>query len=156
MDVMELGVMALVADPGGATIGIWQPQLHKGFGVLAEPGAPGWFELHTRDYAATVDFYRTVFGWDTHTASDTPEFKYTTLGEGEGQLAGIMDASAFLPEGAPAQWSVYFAVEDADATLASIVKLGGAVIQPAEDTPYGRLATAADPTGATFKLMANS
>ena len=44
-------------------------------------------------------FYRDVFKWDTHVAGDTPEFRYTTLGEGEDQLAGIMDASAFLPEG---------------------------------------------------------
>jgi hypothetical protein len=33
------------------------------------------------------------------TVSDTPEFRYTTLGEGEGQLAGVMDASGFLPDG---------------------------------------------------------
>jgi predicted enzyme related to lactoylglutathione lyase len=27
-------------------------------------------------------------------------------------------------------------------------------VMPAEDTPYGRLAVAADPTGAVFKLVA--
>ena len=64
-----------------------------------------------------------------------------------------MDASAFLPEGVPAQWSIYFGVGDADAALAKIVELGGTITQPAEDTPYGRLAQAADPTGALFKLV---
>ena len=53
----------------------------------------------------------------------------------------------------PAHWSVYFAVADADATLAKIVALGGSVVVPAEDTPYGRLATVADPTGAMFKIV---
>jgi predicted enzyme related to lactoylglutathione lyase len=154
MDVLELGVMALVADVGGAAIGIWQPGLHGGFGVLGEPGAPSWFELHTRDHAATVRFYEEVFHWDTHVASDTPEFRYTTLGEGEGQLAGIMDATDFLPEGVPAHWSIYFGVADTDAALASIVDLGGSVVDPAQDTPFGRLATATDPTGARFKLVA--
>ena len=48
MPVMELGTMAFVIDPGQGRIGVWQPGLHKGFGVLAEPGAPSWFELHTR------------------------------------------------------------------------------------------------------------
>jgi predicted enzyme related to lactoylglutathione lyase len=153
MQVMQLGNMALVADPGGAAIGVWQPGLHKGFGILAEPGAPSWFELLTRKYDESVEFYRQVFKWDTHAASDTPGFRYTTLGEGDGQLAGIMDASAFLPEGVPAQWSIYFGVEDADAALAKIVELGGTITQPAEDTPYGRLAQAADPTGALFKLV---
>jgi predicted enzyme related to lactoylglutathione lyase len=40
-----------------------------------------------------------------------------------------------------------------DARLARAVELGGSVVMPAEDTPYGRIATAADPTGAQFKLI---
>jgi predicted enzyme related to lactoylglutathione lyase len=156
MEVMELGTMAVVTDVGRAVIGMWQPGLHKGFGVLGEPGTPNWFELHTRDYEASVQFYRDVFKWDAHVASDTPEFRYTTLGEGDAQLAGIMDASGFLPEGVPAHWSIYFGVDDADAALAQIVDLGGSIVMSAEDTPFGRLATAADPTGALFKLVAGS
>jgi predicted enzyme related to lactoylglutathione lyase len=86
--------------------------------------------------------------------SDTPEFRYTIAQYGSDQLAGIMDATGFLPEGAPAHWAVYFGAEDADATLATITSLGGSVIRPAEDTPYGRLAEAADPTGVHFKIVA--
>ena len=72
---------------------------------------------------------------------------------GETQYAGVMDASAFLPDGVPAHWSVYFKVADTDAALARIGELGGNTVVPAEDTPYGRLATAVDPTGAIFKLV---
>ncbi|MBF6555354.1 MAG: VOC family protein [Acidimicrobiales bacterium] len=154
MDVGDLGTMAVLVDTGGAAIGVWQPGLHKGFGVLAEPGTPAWFELFTRDYESSVDFYRNVFHWDTHVVSDSPEFRYTTLGEGEGQMAGIMDASGFLPDGVPAHWSVYFAVEDTDAALATIIQLGGSIVAAAEDTPYGRVATASDPNGSQFKLVA--
>ncbi len=154
MDVGDLGTMAVLADPGGAAIGVWQPGTHQGFGLLGEPGTPAWFELHTRDYTTAVDFYRDVFRWETHVAGDTPEFRYTTLGQGDGQLAGIMDASGFLADGVPAHWSVYFGVEDTDAALAKIVELGGSIVLAAEDTPYGRLATAADLNGATFKLVA--
>ena len=153
MDVADLGTMAVISDPGGAAVGIWQPGAHRGFGVLNEPGAPSWFELHTRDYQATATFFREVFGWDTHVMSDTPEFRYTTLKHGESWLAGIMDASSFLPDGVPAHWSVYFGVEDTDATLAKIVDLGGSIVMAAQDTPYGRLAAAADPTGAQLKLV---
>ena len=46
---------------------------------------------------------------------------------------------------------MYFGTENADKSLATIVDLGGAVVQAAEDTPYGRLATATDPTGAVFR-----
>ena len=153
MDVGDLGTMAVVSDPDGAAIGVWQPGSYQGFGVLGEPGTPSWFELHTRDYQAAVAFYREVFGWNTHVLSDTPEFRYTTLKQGEGWLAGIMDAAGILPDGVPAHWSVYFGVEDTDAALAKIVDLGGSILMAAEDTPYGRLAAAADPTGAAFKLV---
>jgi uncharacterized protein len=154
MDVGELGTMAVVVDPGGATIGLWQPGLHQGFGVHGEAGTPSWFELHTRDYEASIAFYRDVFHWDTSVVGDTADFRYTTLVHGDQQLAGVMDATAFLPSDVPSHWSVYFGVDDADAALSTIVGLGGSIVQPAEDTPYGRLATAADPAGARFKLVA--
>jgi predicted enzyme related to lactoylglutathione lyase len=156
MAIADNGWMAMVADPGQASVGVCQPGTQEGFDVRDEIGTPNWFELHTRDYDATVDFYRNVFGWDAHVASDTPELRYTTLGEGEGQLAGIMDATAFLPEGAPASWSIYFGVADTDVALQKIVELGGKITQPTQDTPYGRLAQASDPTGTQFKLIANS
>jgi uncharacterized protein len=152
-EVSELGSFAVVTDAGQAMIGMWQPGVHKGFQVLNEPGAPAWFQLNTRDYDASVRFYRDVFGWDTHVMSDTPEFRYTTLGEGDTALAGIMDAGGFLPEGVPAHWSIIFAVENTDAALANVVDLGGSVVGAAEDTPYGRLAQAADPTGARFDII---
>lgn len=156
MEIADIGTMALIGDPGGAAIGVWQPGTFKGFGVHAEPGAATWFELLTRHYDTSVAFYRDVFRWNTHTVSDSTEFRYTTCGEGDTQEAGIMDATSFLPEGVPAHWSVYFGVTDADETLARIVELGGAVTDPAKDTPYGRLAAATDPTGASFKLVAGS
>jgi predicted enzyme related to lactoylglutathione lyase len=153
MAVGTLGTMAVVAEPTGAVIGMWQPGDHKGFGYVAEPGAPGWFELFTRDYEASRSFYTDAFGWDLHKVSDEADFKYSTLHEGDAQAAGIMDASGFLPAEVPPHWSIYFAVDDVDAALAKVAELGGSVEVPAEDTPYGRLATAIDPTGARFKLM---
>jgi predicted enzyme related to lactoylglutathione lyase len=156
MEVGELGSMAVFTDAGQAVIGAWQPGLHKGFGIFNEPGTPSWFELLTRDYDAAVQFYRDVFKWDARVMSDTPEFRYTTLGEGDEALAGIMDGTSFLPEGIPAHWSVYFRVDDTDAALKEVERLGGAVVMPAEDTPYGRLAQASDTTGAFFKLVSGS
>jgi hypothetical protein len=63
-----------------------------------------------------------------------------------------MDAASFLPEGEPSHWSIYWEVDDADATVAKVKALGGSVVLDAQDTPYGRLATVADPAGAQFKL----
>jgi uncharacterized protein len=86
--------------------------------------------------------------------ADSPEFRYTTLGADGDETAGIMDAASFLPAGAPGAWSIYFGVEDTDAALTKVEELGGRIVQPAQDTPYGRLAEAVDSTGASFKLMA--
>lgn len=155
MQVGDKGTMAVFTDVGKAGIGAWQADTHAGFGLYRVPGTPAWFELHTRDYANTVQFYRDVFHWDAHVKSDTDHFRYTTLGQGETEQAGIMDVSAFPAEHLPVGWTIYFAVEDADATAARAVELGGAVVQEPEDTPFGRLATLTDPTGARFKLVAD-
>jgi hypothetical protein len=64
----------------------------------------------------------------------------------------MMDAASVLPAEAPSRWSVYFTVADVDATIAKLTELGGSVLRPAEDTPFGRIAEVSDPTGATFNL----
>ncbi len=153
MAVADLGTMAVLADAGGAGIGIWQPGTHPGFGVYDEVDAPAWFELHTRNYDSAVTFYRNVFRWDTHVEADTPEFRYTTLTTAGTQLAGVMDGSAYIPEGTADGWLVYFKVADTDAALADVDRLGGTILEKAADTPYGRLADAKDPTGARLKLL---
>ena len=154
MAVGDLGTMVFLSDPCGAAIGAWQPGLHQGFGVLNEPGTPGWFELHTPDYDQAVAFYRDVFQWDTHTVADSPGFRYTTFGEDKAARAGIMDTSAFAEPAGPARWHVYFRVADTDAAVAKVVALGGAVTADPQDSPYGRLASVTDATGTAFKFVA--
>lgn len=156
MVVADLGAQAVLVDPTGASIGVWEPRAFPGFTVLTEHAAPGWFELMTPDYRRSLDFYRSVFHWETKVVSDTDQFRYTLLHDPASgtDLAGVMDASSFLGEGSPGQWGVYFGVDDADVAAARIKELGGSILRPPEDTPYGRLAHAADPAGARFKLVA--
>jgi predicted enzyme related to lactoylglutathione lyase len=154
MDVPEQGYMAIFGDASGAAVGVWQPREMKGYELVAEPGAAAWHELMAKDYDAAVKFYREVFGWETAVMSDTPEFRYTTLGSGDSAKAGIMDAAGSLPAEVPSYWQVYFNVEDADASVEKAVSLGAAVFHAAEDSPFGRMATLADPTGAIFKIIA--
>ena len=154
MPIADLGSQAVLADPTGARVGAWQPGTFPGFTALEEPGAPSWFELFTRDHTTAVAFYEAVFGWKTNSVGDTDEFRYSTMRDPDGdhELAGIMDARAFLPDGVDAHWSVYWHVDDVAATLRRVQQLGGAVVTDATDTPYGRLATVTDPAGAQFKL----
>lgn len=153
MDIADLGVEAVLDDGTGARIGVWQAKSFPGTSVFGQPGTPAYFELMTRDYAKSVAFYTDVFGWQAEVAGDTPEFRLTALKDGADTIAGIMDASGFLPPGQCDEWNVYVQVPDTDAALATITELGGAVAQPAIDTPYGRLAAATDPSGAPFKLV---
>jgi predicted enzyme related to lactoylglutathione lyase len=153
-DIPLVGVMGYATDPGGAAIGVFQATGEMAFGYdLQTVGAPGWFELHTKDYDATIEWLRRTFGWKTHVMSDTPEFRYTNLGSGDDQKAGVMDAAGFLPPDVPSHWSIYFRVADIDASVATAMELGGTVVAAPEDTPYGKLATLTDPNGAMFKLV---
>jgi uncharacterized protein len=154
MAVADLGSQAIIDDPTGAHLGIWQPGQFPGFTVLSEPGTPSWFELHTRDHATAVAFYRTAFSWTTNVVGDDDSFRYTTMADpdGGGDLAGVMDAKGFLPEGVPSHWSVYWEVADVTASCAQVSALGGSITAGPDDTPYGVLATCLDPAGAQFKL----
>jgi predicted enzyme related to lactoylglutathione lyase len=152
MQVGDLGSMAILSDPAGAMIGFWQPGMHVGFGKYNEPGSVTWDEHHSKDFAASVAFYESVFGWNIHRTSDTDEFRYFE-GQVDGQtVAGLMDSASFLPAEVPSHWAVYFSVSDADAAVANAVKLGATVLRAAEDTPFGRMADLRDATGAGFKL----
>lgn len=154
MSVPAKGSMAFIADPSGAVIGLWQAAGHDGFGLFAEVGAPAWHELMTRDYAATVDFYRDVMDWEIQVQGDTDEFRYCVFQpEGDDPHAGIMDASGFLPDDIASHWSVYFLVDDTDETCNRTVELGGGISMAPENSPFGRMAILTDPHGAQFKVI---
>jgi hypothetical protein len=141
MPVADLGTQVVFADPTGAHLGAWQPETFPGFTVLDEPGAPSWFELHTKGYTTALEFYRTVFHLGTNTVFESDEFRYTTFHN-----------PGFLPDDMPSYWVTYWEVADIDATTSEVTSLGGSVLEAPTDTPYGRMATVKDPAGAVFKL----
>ena len=154
MQVADLGFNAVFSDSTGAALGAWQPETVAGFSAVDVPGAPSWFELLTRDYAAATSFYAEVFSWTTEVVADTEEFRYSTASHPETGLpmAGLMDAAAFLPEGVPSHWVFYVEVDDVDTTVALATSLEGTVLDGPSDTPYGRIAQLTDPAGAMFKV----
>ncbi|MUM18559.1 VOC family protein [Mycobacterium sp. CBMA271] len=155
MEVPQLGYMGIFGDPSGAVVGLWQPLAHKGFQLVAEAGAPVWHELNTREYDKAVDFYTKVLGWDTKVEADSEELRYACAQYDGEPIAGVNDATVgqwTLPEGVPAHWAVYFGTNDTDASAAKVTELGGVVLTPAQDTPYGRMALVQDTTGGTFWL----
>src|ERR1700694_5967537 len=121
--------MPWLPDPAGAAIGLWQPHQHRGFGVIGEAGAPVWHEAMSRNYDAALPFYVQVFGWTLTTLEDSDQFRYSTASLGGDPFAGVMDASAILPEDVPSFWQFYIGVGDVDASLARAKKLAGSLVR---------------------------
>jgi predicted enzyme related to lactoylglutathione lyase len=152
MDVMEEGRMAVAMDPAGAVFGLWQGERTTGLQVANEPGSLVWSEQMSRDLGASQAFYQAVFGYG-HQDMSSDGFKYATLMVGDHEVGGIGEYPAGTPAEVPAAWATYFAVTDTDAAMAKVTELGGSVVRPAEDTPFGRIAVVADNHGAVFSVI---
>ena len=152
--VGETGHMAMAFDPTGAAFGLWQAGKHLGAGVTGEHGAMAWSELYTRGSEAALGFYAAVLGL-TH--KPLPGMAYWTLhdvgNEGEPSVAGVMQMTEEWPENIPPHWRPYFAVDNTDDAINLVKGNGGALVMPAFDTPYGRMAVVEDPYGATFSII---
>ena len=55
-------------------------------------GRFAWYELLTTDMAAAKSFYSRVVGWEARDASAA--FPYTVFGDGESEIAGLMELPA--------------------------------------------------------------
>ncbi len=152
-DVMDVGRMALLFDPTGAVVALWQFKGDTTPRVVNEPGAMTWHELMTRDTELAADFYQDVLGWHSH-SEDMGGFDYTVFHLGEEYPAGGMVELDESYAGVRPHWMVYFAVADCDATVALAVQTAGKVVVPPTDIPPGRFAVLSDPQGATFAVMA--
>ena len=144
MTVAEFGRMAACSDPQGASFSLWQAGSHKGFQKWNEPSSVVWNQLSTTDPEAALAFYASVLG------IGSGQFDDATVLEVDGrEVAGV----GGLPDGQTQPgWAVVFSVASADETAARAGELGGAVITPPHDFPYGRLAVLADPQGAVFAV----
>ncbi len=154
MDVMDQGRMAMLSDPTGAAVGLWQPAAHEGADVFNVPGSMTWNELQTRDIEAALPFYAQVFGWEW-VDGPTPGYYVANIPAKEGEdksNAGAMTTPPGVPDEAPNLWMVYFAVEDCDTAMAAAEGLGGEVFLPAMEMGPGKFGGLIDPTGGMFLL----
>lgn len=152
LDVLTAGRMALISDPGGAVLALWQADQHPGAAVMDEPGALTWVELSTDDTAAAQAFYGEVFGWTAET-SDGGGLPYTEFALGDKRVAGMMPKAPGMPADVPPYWMPYFQVTDPDKVAGEVTALGGTIIAPPDEIPSGgRYAVLTDPQGAFFGL----
>jgi len=136
----ELGTMALVTDPEGAVFGLWQAGTLPGFGKRHQRGTFCWAELYARDTTAVDRFYGTLFHDALFGPDATPDF-------------GRAPVSDVFPAEMPPHFLVHFGVEDCEAVLGTVNRLGGRVQATPFDTSYGRVAVVTDNQGASFAVL---
>lgn len=147
-DVGESGRLAVIQDPQGALLSVWEPGEHFGAALVNVPGALSWNDLLTPDVEASARFYRELFGWQID-AIPGAEGQYWSIANGEIQNGGLMPS----PPGAHPAWNLYFAVEDAEATAARAGELGAETVMGPMDVPGGRFVVLRDPQNAVFSVL---
>ena len=136
-DVPGVGVNAVIADPGGARIGLSAPSYDYPYpaGVFLRD------HLFTDDPARAASFYKDLFGW--------------TLPAG-GAAEGALGVSARPADCDASFWAPVLAVPNVNTALARATALGG-VGRSRTGAPYeDRFALTADPQGAVFGLEARA
>ena len=148
MDVFDAGRMGIVQDSLGSFVSIWQPGEHIGAELVNDAGTFAWNELATPDVAAAKTFYQSVFGWGLEAAASSDAAAIFTV---DGK---VVCGAHLAGEGEFPAWSVWFAVEDCDASAARVTELGGSILMPPNDMDFGRGAVVADPQGAVLGIGA--
>jgi hypothetical protein len=150
-DVMTFGRMAVLQDPSGATLALWEARESIGAQRVNEPGAFCWMELLTNETPKVGKFYADLLGWNAKTSTLDPS--YTEFWQGDTPIGGMM---GIPPEWGPVppHWTVYWQVEDVDATTKKATSLGAKVLTGPQDIPtVGRFTSLQDPQGASFSIF---
>ena len=154
MDIPETGRYAVLTDPQGAMIAIFQANgPFAGFDGTAQLGRPSWHELMTTDYNRAFEFYRALFGWEKIEEIDMgPAGMYFEYGM-KGKMFGGMYNRTPEMGSMPPYWLPYFHVKDVETSMAA-AKKGGAVVQmgPMEVPGGSWIVVMSDPQGAAFAM----
>ena len=104
-------------------------------------------EIRSTDPDATRAFFGSLLGW-TYSDGAFPGYTFVETGGGIptaiGPLQGGKDSVLF-----------FIGVEDVEATLAQAEKLGGTIVQPAQQVPGVTFGVFADPQGHAVGVAAN-
>ena len=103
-EIPDGGRIAVIADPAGAAICLFEGMEENGMSMIDEPGAPCWFDCMSRDVEASMSFYADVFGWEAQAMpGDVP---YTVFLFNGTPLAGTMPMPPQMPDVVPSHWLV--------------------------------------------------
>ena len=119
-----------------------------------EAGTFSWADLATSDQEAAKEFYAGLFGWDYDDRPIGGGAVYTMcLLDGREVAAITAQSEQERGQGIPPHWNSYITAHGVDDQAPRVTELNGNLIAPPFDVlDAGRMALAADPTGAVFAL----
>jgi predicted enzyme related to lactoylglutathione lyase len=152
-DVLDVGRMAVIVDPEGAALAVWEAGTHIGASLVNTPGSLSWNDLLTPDPEASTRFYGDLFGWTTKEMQGGEGYRVIYNGE-----AGNGGMLPLRPEMGPTppNWMPYFGHEDVERLAKEIGGLGGQLFNGPMPLPQGTDGTIAvfgDPQGAAFAVF---
>jgi uncharacterized protein len=154
-DLGDAARMAVVADPTGAMLGLWQARGSIGAERVNDPGCLTANELATDDVEAATSFYRGLFGWSIEQVGGGDGPSYWLIhhdGAAQGRNGGMRELTPG-EAGVPPNWVPYFTCMSIEDTLARAGELGGGTLVGATAIPAGRFASVRDPQGAFFSIF---
>jgi len=153
-DIPDGSKIAVIGDPAGAAICLFEGLADNGMKLRDEVGASCWYDCQSRDAAAAIEFYKTVFGWTANTLDMGMPYTVFSL-DGE-QTCGIMQMPEEVPAEVPSHWVVNFVVADSDQAASYATANGATITVPPMDTPFGRSVGFLDPWGAPVMVIDRS
>jgi uncharacterized protein len=149
----QRGRQAVFADPDGAVFAVLASSSGDPADVLAAPGEWLWSSLLVTNADQEASFYHALFGYDIFDLPSDDNSKHVILSSGDFARAGVTALPGDSMRRHP-HWLNFVRVEDAEASSARAVELGGRVlVEPRMDRHGGKLAVVADPSGAPVGLM---
>lgn len=147
-DIPDGGKIAVLGDPAGAAICLFEGVADTGFRLVDEPGAPCWFDVQSRDANASVEFYKGLFNWSAEPMEGLP---YHVFSQGETPIAGCMQMGDEMPPDVPSHWGVAFSIHGSIPDfMAKADEKGATPLGEPMDSVYGVGVPIRDPWGATF------
>jgi predicted enzyme related to lactoylglutathione lyase len=152
VEVPNVGCWALIADPQGAEMGMFEPcALPSSGDGAARAGEFSWHELNTTDYRAAFEFYKALFQWERIAEHDMgASGRYFMFGQRGRTYGGMFNGTS---SGQRPSWLSYLRVDDVSAAAQVAERLGGKVKRGPMEVPGGDwIAQCEDPVGAPFAL----
>ncbi len=156
---IEVGTMAMVADPQGAPFYVMDPvpptdnpDAKSDVWDREKAGHCRWIELATTDAPAAKEFYTSLLGWTSDRSMPMGERGDYLFVECEGNQIGAINP--WIGENQPPMWLLYLGVDNVARAIEIAKANGGTVINGPHEVPGGdHVFVATDPASATVAFV---